>query len=280
MSTAKSEHEEPKSNHEEHEEFVKCKRFVSIVFAVFMEPSSIYSCKYDDIDLRDYSVFINIVNKESNDECAVIEYNAPENTVHIQNVNRCSSEGNSIEGSGTDIMQKLMSVKSHYQDSNLIIMVDKDESKITVGSVEFDLNWLYIFATGESWYNSFGFKEEEYDYNSTIINEFIDQPYNGKTIRDHFQKIKRDLRVPRRVSEVQNYQSELKETRKEFLKFLKKKDINLRQFEKKFNNIIYDNSRLIVARGKTRNRRSKLRINKQKMKTVQKQKNKKIFRTH
>ena len=102
--------------------------------------------------------------------------------------------------------------------TKLTIMVDSDQSKLYVKKVEFDLKWLYIFATGESWYNSLGFEEDEYVDNTEFLANFIDmEDDDGIPIKEYFQKMKSDLKDPDiTVKKLKYYKHDLEKTIKKF----------------------------------------------------------------
>lgn len=87
----------------------------------------------------------------------------------------------------------------------------EDGSSIHVCTVDIDLRYLKILTTGESWYNSFGYKSVNHDanvaHNAVIINkpmdellselfdqEYIDQKYINK-FKARFPELSTDLTV-------------------------------------------------------------------------------------
>ena len=248
---SRSSHSDIASRHME-----ECEKFIEVLTDVLEQPdnidASIYCANPEEIqdDCDDFYVFINVYNKNTEEFCAYIKYIPSDKVIHIEEILRCSGEILPEQGSGTDIVRNLIAVGNEFRQylepgSSLSIMIDSDQSKITVKENEFELGWLYIFATGETWYNSLGFREEEYDSNTEFINDFIDTKSGKTTIREQFQKIKRELRNPDiRVTIVQKYKKLLKDTQEKFYKSLDKgvKDgiIGRGQFRTKFSNIKYD----------------------------------------
>jgi hypothetical protein len=179
-----------------------------------------------------------------------VRYDPSEKVIHIEEIAKCSSDILPEQGSGSDNVRNLIAVGDEFRKylapgTNLSIMIDSDQSKITVKENEIDLGWLYMFATGETWYNSLGFREAKYDSNSEFINDFIDQKSGKTTVREQFQKIKRELRNPDiRATIVQKYKKELDTVRKKFIKSLDKAvedgSMTAGQFRTKFSNIKYD----------------------------------------
>jgi hypothetical protein len=242
----------------------ECEKFIEVLTDVLEQPdnidASIYCAVSEEIEEEcdDFYVYINVYNKNTEELCVYVKYMPSEKVIHVESVVRCSDEILPEQGSGTDIVRNIIAVGDEFRKhlapgTNLSIMIDSDQSKITVKENEFDLGWLYMFATGETWYNSLGFREAEYDSNSEFINNFIDQiidQKNGKTtvkttVREQFQKIKRDLRNPNiRITIVQNYKKELETTRKNFIKSLdmavEDGSMIAGQFRTKFSNIRYD----------------------------------------
>ena len=235
----------------------ECEKFIEVLSNVLEQPdnvdASIYCTSPDEVtqDCDDnLVVYVNIYNKNTEKTCAYIQYTPFEKIIHIEDVMRCSDEILPEQGSGTDIIKSLIAVGDEFRQylepgSSLSIMIDSDHSKLTIKENEFDMGWLYIFATGETWYNSLGFREDEYDSNSEFINDFIDKKSGKTTIREQFQKIKSDLKNPDiRVTIVQKYKKLLEDTRekitKSFGKAVKKGYINEDQFRTKFSNIRYD----------------------------------------
>ena len=70
--------------------------------------------------------------------------------------------------------------------------IHRDESKLTFSKnpikTEIQLNWLYLFKSGESWYNSKGYKERNYGKNKQLMDEFI-----GKQISEVYAENEFDL---------------------------------------------------------------------------------------
>jgi hypothetical protein len=87
----------------------------------------------------------------------------------------------------------------------------QDGSSIHVCTVDIDLRYLKILTTGESWYNSFGYKSVNHDanvaHNAVIINkpmhwllsELFDQEYIEK-FKTRFPELNTDLTVKEYVT--------------------------------------------------------------------------------
>ena len=180
-------------------------------------------------------------------------YNTSEKTIHIEDLYRCSGDILPEQGTGTDIIKKLIVVGDRFRHhlapgTKLTIMVDLDKSKLYVKKIEFDLKWLYIFATGETWYNSLGFKEDEYVNNTKFIADFIamkKSQYDDDIIKEYYQKMKSDLKNPDiTIKTLKNYKDDLIETKYKFdayiSKAIKNSEFDPEQFKTKFKSIKYE----------------------------------------
>lgn len=258
------------SLYEEHME--ECEKFIEVLINVTEQPTnvdaSIY-CAVPNIDECDEpSVTAFVWNKNTEEMCANINYSSSDKIIHIEGIKRCSGEILPDQGTGSDIVKQLIKVGEEFRmflkpGTKLILMIDSDQSKITVKGVTFELYWLYIFATGQSWYNSLGFEEDEYADNTEFITEFIDnREGNNPSVREEFEKIKRDLRDPNiPISTVEEYKKQLNKTIIRFNKYLldgiKNGLIANKQFNTKFSEITYDYPVTMGGKKKRRRRKSK-----------------------
>jgi len=91
----------------------------------------------------------------------------------------------------------------------------EDNSSIHVCTVDIDLRYLKILTTGESWYNSFGYKSLNHDanvaHNAVIINkpmdELLSELYDKKYIekfKERFPELSTDLTVNKYVTAMSN----------------------------------------------------------------------------
>jgi hypothetical protein len=264
----------------------ECRTFIDVLTEVLEQPdnidASIYCANPEEIEeeCEDYYVFINIWNKNTQRSCAYVKYIASEKTIHIEELMRCTGVILPEQGTGTDIVKKLLAVGDKFRHhlapgTKLTIMVDSDQSKLYVKKVEFDLNWLYIFATGETWYNSLGFEEDEYRDNTEFLAEFIAMDDDdGIPIKEYFQKVKSDLKNPDITIKTLNYyKHDLEKTKRVFDAYISKaiKDgrIAPRQFRTKFSNIIYEYPVSGVGFGLKGTRRRRRKAKKQKQKQRQ-----------
>ena len=267
--------------------FEECEKFIDVLTEVLDQPDNIDASIYCSIpeeiqdDCDDPFVYINIWNKHTQEICAYVQYRPSDKVIIIEEIARCSSDILPEQGSGTDIVMKLISVAQAFKrelepGSNLSLIIESDQSKLTIKGVKFDLAGLYLLATGETWYNSLGFREEAYDDNTVFMREFIDKKDGSTTIREKFQKIKRDLRDPDiSIDTVQRYKQELDEMIGQLNTSVSEATRNGRlmpgQFQKKFSNIKYD----LETRGGNKRRRAKSKIkSKRRTKTRKGKKNK------
>ena len=234
----------------------ECENFIEVLTQVLEQPdnidASIYCATPEEFDeyCDDPYVNINIWNKNTENICAYVKYIASDKAIHIEEISRCSGDILPEQGSGTDIVKKLIEVGEEFRKqldpgTQLVMIIDSDQSKLKIKGKEFALSWLYIFATGETWYNSLGFREENYEDNTKILTDFIDKKNGKTTIREQFQKIKRDLRDPDIAPKIiDKYKETLNKTVQKFNKYyadgVANGTINEGEFRTKFSNISYD----------------------------------------
>ena len=93
-------------------------------------------------------------------------------------LNKCNSNVTNI-GSGSYNMTQLKLLSDTYPDK-YVIEVEDDSSEVSVitdcKQCIFSLKMMYIMTRGETWYNSLGFHEKDYEENTRILREFIESP--------------------------------------------------------------------------------------------------------
>ena len=157
-SSPKSNRSSPRSSNGPMEE---CEKFIEVLTDVLEQPdnidASIYCAVSEEIEEEcdDFYVYINVYNKNTDELCAYVKYMPSEKVIHVESVIRCSDEILPEQGSGTDIVRNIIAVGDEFRKhlapgSSLSIMIDSDQSILTIKENEFDLGWLYIFATGET----------------------------------------------------------------------------------------------------------------------------------
>jgi hypothetical protein len=259
----------------------ECETFIEVLSQMLEDnvDASIYCASPNKINIScdDPYAQIYILNKNTQKDCAAMCFIASEKIIHITQIDRCSDKILPEQGTGTDIVKKIIAVGNEFRQylgsgTMLKIMIDSDQSELTIKDEYFDLYWLYIFATGETWYNSLGFREDKYDDNTQLINEFIDAPpvSSGKmTIREQFQKIKSDLRDPNiSIETVVKYKKHLKKTIDKFNKSIS--PIIKGQIQTKFKNITYDYPMTAVGFGLKKKKKNKSKKKKNKSKSKKK----------
>jgi hypothetical protein len=261
----------------------ECNAFVDVVNRIFevSEDSSIYGIT-SNLVLDDENSYMNVEigNKRANLACAKIQYLYDDKTILIHDISKCGN-AETKQGSGTDIIKRLIAVGyefkkyfSEQEDVRLQLIIDSDQSKINVGGIAFELNWLYLFSTGETWYNHLGFKEKDYDEIKKCVDPFI-----SAEIKRKFKKIMHNIKeISNRASinahtltKLHHYHAELEDA-KQLLSHLLSHLPNHERciIRNKFSDISYD---LYEVKGGN-NKRTRT------MRRTRKQKNKKTNKTN
>jgi hypothetical protein len=66
-------------------------------------------------------------------------------------------------------------LRDEYPQKNVKMKIRLDEAELQFLGIKRSLSWLYLFKSGESWYNSKGYYEKNYEENKLLIHEFIHQ---------------------------------------------------------------------------------------------------------
>jgi hypothetical protein len=110
--------------------------------------------------------------------------------IHIDYLDNCKPpdmDVTSALGSGSHTMRILIDFAREirkiegYENTKLVVKIDA--SSIYIHKMKFPLDVLFILTRGESWYNSLGFREEEYTLNFGKASEYIDsimEPFTKK----------------------------------------------------------------------------------------------------
>jgi hypothetical protein len=123
---------------------------------------------------------IRISNKSLNKTCLLlsIEPVGEKTFIIVDNLYKCNIIDDLFIGSGNYNMRQLKLLAD--ENRKYVIEVEEDVSEITIvaGSRNciFSLKMMYIMTRGETWYNSLGFYEEDYEENTRILNAFISKP--------------------------------------------------------------------------------------------------------
>ena len=139
-------------------------------------------------------VFINEINQngkpvieyrvyQNDQKCAsvAIHENDGMGEIMVLAIDKCTASG--VAGSGKHILNSLIDLS---KKEGFSLVIEADVSKITLKKIDFSLTALYILTTGQSWYNSMGFYEDDYDENKRNADKFI-QGYTW-TNRADFKK--------------------------------------------------------------------------------------------
>lgn len=96
-------------------------------------------------------------------------------------------------GRGKDLVERIVRFS---KSMGYTTKIEYDVSKISVHGIEFSLRKFRLLATGQTWYQSLGFQEANYDKNRACIAMFIDnRPRNlgNLTIREHYAQKMREI---------------------------------------------------------------------------------------
>ena len=126
------------------------------------------------------SPFISTSNKDGSvtitnggKECLVYSIEDLARKIYISKIRKCSD----VKPLTRDVIKVVE--KLAESDSNILSIYLDDESYINVCTVPLRLYYLKILTTGESWYNSIGYKSSTHDddvaHNALIINTPMDQ---------------------------------------------------------------------------------------------------------
>jgi hypothetical protein len=90
--------------------------------------------------------------------------------LEVNNLDKCKNI------SGTDILKNIIRYAKHKRVPKICLF---DESNVMVcdGDIKIPLSSLKILSTGESWYNSFGFKSDYYEEEIKQNREFISKKF-------------------------------------------------------------------------------------------------------
>jgi len=154
--------------------------------------------------IKDYYIY----NKQSKTRCLYfsIHMNKTPHAIHVHFLKNCQSNDKKKEksGKGSHTVQLLVGFATYLRDkpgfenTELIIDVDTskiyfdgfDEKKSSSTEFSFPLSILYLLTQGETWYNSLGFYENNYEENYRKALEYINLSIppmkKNETIQSHF----------------------------------------------------------------------------------------------
>ncbi len=193
------------SSNKEEEDYIdideytfECELFIKIITEVFerseIVDASIYGLFSEinsDMDTPMAVVNIGNITNDKDMTCAIIEYDADEKKIYIQQIARCSDSEISTrdkrgeQGSGLHIISKMKQVYFEFKeelDKDIDMLIGSDEALIMIPigerrkNFKISLSWLTLFSSGQTWYNKQGFREPNFDLNTEAVSEFIMEP--------------------------------------------------------------------------------------------------------
>jgi len=122
------------------------------------------------------SVRISVFDKVSN-HCVDLVIKYQENLLHIDYLNKCSGNG------GAKLLNKIEQFAFSLPSSiNKITLQDVSSINLCKTYISCSLANLYLLTTGESWYNKFGFKSDNYEnekeHNRKVIELTMNDAFN------------------------------------------------------------------------------------------------------
>ena len=161
-------------------------------------PEQVFQLSYD-ADKQQYMVIRNMVvtNKKTREseekDVHCLEFAIENGEVVIKLILNCSIDLEFL-GRGKDIVERIVRFSTA---AGYTTKIEYDVSKISVHGVEFSLRKLKLLGSGQTWYQSLGFFERNYEENHRCIAEFIDQrPRNLKTtIREHYSGLMQEIQA-------------------------------------------------------------------------------------
>jgi len=149
-------------------------------------------------------------------------------------------------------------LKNSFGEVTMKIQQDKAELKFL--GIKRSLSWLYLFKSGESWYNSKGYYEDNYHANKILMDKFIQQSISELNIPSDILRTL-ELSEPETIQAVFNKVSDIlkgDEGKKKCCQCIRLLDITINKFTEfltgepdnqfmrtKFNDLWYKPSREI-----------------------------------
>jgi len=126
--------------------------------------------------LIEFFVFKNEVGKEA-ELCLIFNFDPDDIYIERALTSKCG------DVTGTDLLNKMgmvfLILRERYP--HVITKIRLDEAELKFLGIKRSLSWLYLFKSGESWYNSKGYYEDKgenklnYNKNKVLIDKFIHQ---------------------------------------------------------------------------------------------------------
>ena len=115
-------------------------------------------------------------------------------TIIIKLITNCSIDKDSTIGRGTDTIQRIIRVAKELKYD---LLIENDVSRYSIHNIGFELRYIKILTTGETWYNALGFREKDYESNNECIRTFINQRQKGPWMVSQIQLRTKSLTVRR-----------------------------------------------------------------------------------
>ena len=131
----------------------ECETFIAVLSQMLEDNvDSIYRAIPNKINISCDNPYVQIyiLNKNTQKDCAAMLFVASEKIIHITQIDRCSDKILPDQGTGTDIVKKIIAVGNEFRQyldpgTRLKIMIDSDQSELTIKDEYFELYWLNIF---------------------------------------------------------------------------------------------------------------------------------------
>jgi hypothetical protein len=138
-------------------------------------------------DVNSNGPYVVLSHKENKNQCLVISFRDNGHTIFIHDLDKCGF-------TGTESLNILCDFANKNPDIKKIEIADG--SRITQCGTSISLSILKILTNGESWYNSLGYKSDNYDtekeHNAKIIDmKFAD--FLNLCIENHADKYKKSI---------------------------------------------------------------------------------------
>jgi hypothetical protein len=118
------------------------------------------------------------------------------NSIIIKLITNCSIDADATIGRGTDTIKRIIHVAKELKYD---LMIENDVSRYSIHKIGFELRYIKILTTGETWYNALGFREKDYESNNECIRTFINKRQIGPWMLSQIHK-KTKARTVRRMN--------------------------------------------------------------------------------
>jgi len=115
-------------------------------------------------------------------------------SIIIKLITNCSTDNDTTIGRGTDTIKRIIRVAKELEYD---LLIENDVSRYSIHKIGFELRYIKILTTGETWYNALGFREKDYESNNECIRTFINQRQKGPWMVSQIQLRTKSLTVRR-----------------------------------------------------------------------------------